>query len=216
MLDALLVNPLNESYLGGLVHSWEILKSGALQLLAKSTQTTSSGSSYLVLAGESRNTGSILIQNTSSAARGVTNVHPRASLSARDLVLIVKGRFGLNITELARVLRVGRPTVYSWLNGEIELHTSNSRRLESLARLAEAVNGPPALDAITSAGSSLLDHLSAADLNFDLLHSSLASETQHTAMNLNRVDAALRGYRLPEGARHRLDIYTGRPLTDDE
>lgn len=219
MTDIALVNVSRRAELDDLMRYWQLLKSRTFQLLSgRSTQTTSAGSSYLVFLGDSRNTGSVLIRNVSLTAETALEVAPSVddSPSTPSLVLTVKSRFGLNTTELAKVLRVGRPTVYSWLNDEVELHSSNLRRLGALAELAKSVSLPPALEAVVDGGSTLLDQLSAAELNLELLRSSLTSVMGRVLVKEGRLNSALRGYEPPAGARHRLDILTGRPLSDDE
>lgn len=49
----------------------------------------------------------------------------------------IRAAFSLNVTELAEVLRVERPTVYSWLREDVTLRPANRERLVSLWRLAE-------------------------------------------------------------------------------
>jgi transcriptional regulator with XRE-family HTH domain len=45
--------------------------------------------------------------------------------------------FSLTVTDLARVLRVERPTIYAWLKGSSAPHSGNLRRLEKIYRLAQ-------------------------------------------------------------------------------
>jgi hypothetical protein len=51
----------------------------------------------------------------------------------------IQSVFSLNISEVAKVIRVQRPTIYAWVNGDSIPHGSNYKRLQDLYRLAEAV-----------------------------------------------------------------------------
>lgn len=54
-----------------------------------------------------------------------------------EMLGIIRAAFSLTVTELAQVLRVQRPAVYSWLAGDAEPREQNLRRLISLTTLAE-------------------------------------------------------------------------------
>ena len=63
---------------------------------------------------------------------------PRPAPALPDEMLgIIRAAFSLTVTELAQVLRVQRPAVYSWLAGDAEPREQNLRRLISLTTLAE-------------------------------------------------------------------------------
>jgi hypothetical protein len=90
-----------------------------------------------------------------------------------DQLASVKAAFGLSISQLAQVLKVGRPTVYSWFDSETgpeTLRGANRDRLNQLCKLADEWNAisqvSPGrkLTATVSETSSLLDLLSAQPL----------------------------------------------------
>jgi DNA-binding transcriptional regulator YiaG len=54
-----------------------------------------------------------------------------------EMLGIIRAAFSLTVTELAQVLHVRRPAVYSWLAGDAEPREQNLRRLISLTTLAE-------------------------------------------------------------------------------
>lgn len=64
-----------------------------------------------------------------------------AIASPADKIAAVRAALSLNIKELAGILRVQRPTVYSWIDGEAEPQTENVRRLNSLFELARSWSG---------------------------------------------------------------------------
>ena len=84
----------------------------------------------------------------------------------------IRSLFSLTITELADVLEVKRPTVYSWLRGDSQPHASNLARIReilSMAKFFKSLNIEPARDlvrrSLTDEGKSLLDLLKSCPLN---------------------------------------------------
>ena len=53
-----------------------------------------------------------------------------------ERLAFVQHQFSLNISDLAQVLRVSRPTVYSWMREEAEPHLDNINRARELFRFA--------------------------------------------------------------------------------
>jgi excisionase family DNA binding protein len=77
----------------------------------------------------------------------------------------VRRYLSLSVTEMADVLRVGRPTVYSWLRDESTPHATNLARIQRLYRIARSwrmVSSSP-VGAFRNAelpdGSKLMDQL---------------------------------------------------------
>lgn len=106
--------------------------------------------------------------------------------SIAEMVETIRSAFGLNVTQLAGVLGIERVTVYAWLRteGADKLHPSNRDRLQSLYRIATEwsscmpLAGRFLVDTIPGYGKSLLDLLSADDLNsisFPLVYEKLAT-----------------------------------------
>jgi hypothetical protein len=184
----------------------------AISRLARSRAMTSSGTGYLALVPESEHTGSVVVNYV-----GTHNPAPSPA-TIRDLLISIKSAFGLTVTELSSILRVGRPTVYSWLNESAEPHAYNIRRVFALHRLATRIDPrePPALD-VRVGESTLLELLSSEDLDTEHISTilSLAPSRQLTdSVKLNESLARFRGSN--SRGRHQLDILTGRPLTDEE
>lgn len=71
-----------------------------------------------------------------------TGVSPEQA-AARQLPTVsamlasIRTAFSLNVTQLAQVLRVERPTVYSWVRDQASPRDENLRRMSTISRLAE-------------------------------------------------------------------------------
>jgi hypothetical protein len=57
-------------------------------------------------------------------------------LSPAEQIIAIRSLLGLNVLELASILRVQRPTVYSWQSGTATPHYDNSSRLRYINELA--------------------------------------------------------------------------------
>lgn len=60
--------------------------------------------------------------------------------SLPQLIAIIQARFGLSISDTARVLGVGRPTVYSWIRDTALPNDDNQRRIFELYQLAQSLS----------------------------------------------------------------------------
>jgi len=56
--------------------------------------------------------------------------------SHNEVVATIRSTLSLQIKELAEILRVQRPTVYSWIKNEVEPSATNRERLQQLYRVA--------------------------------------------------------------------------------
>ncbi len=92
-------------------------------------------------------------------------------LSVRERLVAIRHYFGLSVSDLARILRVGRPTVYSWMREQSLPNRKHVERVESLASLAEAwrlaSRHPigPQLRSRVKGSKSLLEHMSEEELD---------------------------------------------------
>lgn len=66
----------------------------------------------------------------------LTSQSPSGLLNTRERITGLRRYFSLNISDLARVLHVERPTIYAWLKGSSAPHPGNLKRLERMYRLA--------------------------------------------------------------------------------
>jgi hypothetical protein len=94
----------------------------------------------------------------------------------RAAISTIKFNLSLNLSQLADVLRVRRPTVYTWLNEDtdVRIQPDHQRRIEQLASYADlwwtkAARQLPKELLNSSLGSLLLDQLGAEVLNDQLI-----------------------------------------------
>jgi len=137
------------------------------------------------------------------------------------LVGWVRSAFGLNVTELARVLGVERPTVYAWLRDEAVPQQANWHRLMAIATLADRwslLSSAPVgvrLRSPNSDGRTLVDVLAEdpipSGLVLDILDSVAASP-----IPVNR--PRRRGLTLIESPNsdNEMDRLTGRPMAPED
>ena len=58
-------------------------------------------------------------------------------LTPAEQIIAIKSLLGVNVQELAMILRVQRPTIYSWQSGAATPHYENDRRLRYIHELAQ-------------------------------------------------------------------------------
>jgi transcriptional regulator with XRE-family HTH domain len=63
-----------------------------------------------------------------------------APLSHNEMISAIRSSLSLQIKELAEILRVQRPTVYSWIKDEVEPSAGNRERLQQIYRIASKWN----------------------------------------------------------------------------
>lgn len=92
-------------------------------------------------------------------------------ISHSETIAYIRGALSLQLKELAEVLRVQRPTIYSWINGEVEPSAANRERMQQVYRLASEWSSRcklPAERLVRASGTdghSVLDLLKADDIN---------------------------------------------------
>jgi DNA-binding transcriptional regulator YiaG len=77
-----------------------------------------------------------LFSNPTQALRPLTSLTPAsppAVIPACDLVIAIKERWKLNMTEVAQILGVTRPTLYNWVKGKNPPDASARQHLQTLA-----------------------------------------------------------------------------------
>jgi len=142
-----------------------------------------------------------------------TTAAVEGALLAHERIAGIQRYLSLNVSDLAKALRIARPTVYAWMKGA-EPHDVNLERicqLYKISRMWRSMSGTPVgkyLGVPLAGGTSLLDQLSQEQLQESLIGESLA-----------RVKAALesapRRKTIAETARaHRLRIIDTREATE--
>lgn len=83
----------------------------------------------------SSSSGSFLDLSLKDAANDNVIKAAKAKLAINECPNYIKSTFGLNITDLSKVLGVSRPTAYKYIDGDIP-HGDNSELIEKLYELA--------------------------------------------------------------------------------
>lgn len=117
--------------------------------------------------GDSAHTKVIKLEEVNSTS----NADAVAPLSHGETIACIRSALSLQIKELAEVLRVQRPTVYSWINGEVEPSAVNRERMQQVYRLASEWKrrcNLPAERLVRASGTdghSVLDFLKADEID---------------------------------------------------
>ena len=82
--------------------------------------------------GDSTLTTLIDVEEDDSASGSDSSTLP----SHTEIIAAIRSSLSLQIKELAEILRVQRPTVYSWIKNEVEPSATNRERLKHLYRIA--------------------------------------------------------------------------------
>ena len=154
------------------------------------------------------------------------------SESAPSMLAKVKSIFALNVSDLAKVLGVERPTVYAWMDEKATPHRSNRERLEQVFDLAQQsekwlVNLPrDQVKRFRIQNVSIAEFLSQEQLSGELLLAGLedmATSTTGQEVIAQKKKVSLRdvarqhGIQLPsqEATQDTFDLVTGK-RTDPE
>ncbi len=92
-------------------------------------------------------------------------------LDVQEKLAGIRRYLSMNVTDIAKVLRVARPTVYSWFRDESSLRGSHLRRVEAVYKVARQwrrMSSQPVGEFLSQplvSGESLLDLLSAKALD---------------------------------------------------
>ncbi|WP_024366897.1 hypothetical protein [Arthrobacter sp. TB 26] len=136
-----------------------------------------------------------------------------------DLVDTIRSAFQLSVTELASVLRVKRPTIYSWLKDNPELRPENVERLRLMTSLADewlklvpGMQGPASLHG-AAPSRDFVALLSSEVFDADGIRMALADEATaaRSVTRRSRFREDLRS-RTPRRSESNFDVATGRPL----
>ena len=94
-----------------------------------------------------------------------------APISHNETIASIRSALSLQIKELAEILRVQRPTIYSWINDEVEPSAGNRERMQQVYRVASQWTrrcNLPAERLVRAAGTdghSVLDLLKADEID---------------------------------------------------
>ena len=160
---------------------------------------------------------------SSTRSWSLFDLEPQVPVSERrpvsELVNTIRSAFHLSVTDLALVLRVKRPTIYSWLKENPELRPENEKRLHLVASLADewlklvpGTQGPASLRSATPS-RDFVALLSSKVLDADSLWVALADEAPaaRSVTRRSRFREDLKS-RIPRRSESNFDVATGRPL----
>lgn len=111
----------------------------------------------------------------------------------------IKNRFGVNTSDLAKILQVSRPTVYKYLQGEGPTDSNLVSRMQQIYSLAtewsSITNRPISkeLKRVYPRSRSLLDLITQNDIDMNLLTSRVRELASLSEKRSNRVDSDLSG-----------------------
>lgn len=127
-------------------------------------------------------------------------------LDTQEKLAGIRQYFAVNVTDMARILGVGRPTVYSWLRDDPTLRANHARRIDEVYRLARkwrSMSNRPVGDFISrslNSGQTLLDLLSAKTLDESAIEKALAQVAETVNNKARRASvveiAKRRGFKL--------------------
>lgn len=101
-------------------------------------------------------------------------------LNTQEKLAGVRRYLSMNVTDMARALRVRRPTVYSWLRDDPSVRATHAHRLDALYRIARAWRGMSQrpigqfLRQQLTSGTSLIDLLSTRSLDEPAIRAALS------------------------------------------
>jgi len=101
-------------------------------------------------------------------------------LDVQEKLAGIQRYLSMTVSDLAKVLRVGRPTVYSWLRDEASLRAEHAQRLEAIYKMARewrAMSSRPIgpfLNQPATSGDTLLTLLSARMIDRPAVQSALS------------------------------------------
>jgi hypothetical protein len=156
----------------------------------------------------------------------VESVPPEPTVDVRGQLTLIRSSFGLSITELAQVLKVERPTIYTWLRQTVRPHEQNRRRLDLVYELADFWRSLSSASLAhlrhqrVPGGSSLLELLVSENVDTERVKSWLRAvgRSASRAPGLRLRDrAAESGGQIVAvpGAREEIDRMTGKRVNDE-
>ena len=147
--------------------------------------------------------------------------------SVTQMLIDIRSSFGIGMSQLAKFLRVERPTVYAWLQSRNTPRFDNKKRIESVWDVAKewASNGLPAhstaLDQVLADGQTIREQLLEEHLRTFVIERAI-SRCVPTAMP--EIAAGRKGRLLAESfgrsesssAADQFEAITGRPFAEDQ
>lgn len=137
-----------------------------------------------------------------------------------EIVNTIRTSFGLSVTDLASILGVERPTIYSWLKDQSTPAAARMQRMGAVLRLADiwtsktGGTAAPVLTALTKSGITLLEALKEPKLWESEILAAMDAQVSNFAApsRRSRLSVLARERRLELSPASEFDLVTGRPL----
>lgn len=152
-----------------------------------------------------------------------TRVPKQTSFS--DLLVELRASFGLSVSDLARILLVERPTIYSWLRGENEPRQVNRDRVSDIWSICEpwrnrGLHGQRNLLKRTMfEGKCLFDLMTEEHLRKAVVANAISSLVERTdpyrGGTKGRAISEAFGRAIPASNDGEFDTVTGKPFSED-
>jgi len=127
-------------------------------------------------------------------------------LDTQEKLAGIRHYLSANVTNMAKIFRVGRPTVYSWLRDDPGLRASHARRIDeiyAIARMWRSTSNQPIGEFMSrplNSGATLLELLSAKSLDESAIQSAFIQISEAASRKARRSSPAeiakRRGFRL--------------------
>jgi DNA-binding transcriptional regulator YiaG len=143
------------------------------------------------------------------------------SQATSEVVNTIRSSFGLSVTDLAAVLGVERPTVYSWLKDQSTPAAARLERMDLVLRLADTWTASagggytPDLTAAVSDGVSLLAALRAPTHWESEIIANLTAQATAASKRRGMLVSVASGQGADTRPSSDFDIATGRPLAPE-
>jgi len=138
-----------------------------------------------------------------------------------EILNVIRSVFALSVTDLAGVLGVERPTIYSWLKDQSTPSKARADRLGQVLRLADVwvslagSESKPSLKARGVGETTLLDALKAKELdqaNIEFILQAQAQVKSRSTDSMAGISNLVHARGIPERPLSDFDVATGRPL----
>ena len=127
-------------------------------------------------------------------------------LDTQEKLAGIRHYLSANVTNMAKIFRVGRPTVYSWLRDDPGLRANHARRIDEIYEIARSwrsTSNQPIGEFMSrplNSGATLLELLSAKSLDEPAIQSAFIQISEAASRKARRSSAAeiakRRGFRL--------------------
>lgn len=116
----------------------------------------------------------------------------QVAVSVSERLAVIRAAFSLQISQIADILEVSRPTIYGWISQGQQPQPRHRDRLNNIYALAKFWNtksavplGAEAMLAPDAAGETLIDCLKDTDINLDTVEDRLQALSRQTVLKFS-------------------------------